>query len=131
MVLRGLARRVVFLGPPGSGKGSYGKICAKMMGVPHLSTGDMLRAEVEAGSRLGHEAASCLAAGAMVDDTLLRDVLSGVLAPGGAGAGASGFLLDGFPRSVAQARELFRQAQEDAEKEVLKRMLSTSVDLKM
>ena len=101
-----LARRVVFLGPPGSGKGSYGKICARLMGVPHLSTGDMLRAEVEAGTAVGREAASRLAAGDMVDDELLGDVLSGVLAPGGSGAGAAGFLLDGFPRSVAQAHML-------------------------
>ena len=101
-----LARRVVFLGPPGSGKGSYGKICARLMGVPHLSTGDMLRAEVEAGTKVGHEAASRLAAGDMVDDELLGDVLSGMLAPGGSGAGAAGFLLDGFPRSVAQAHML-------------------------
>ena len=75
-------RRVVFLGPPGSGKGSYSKRCAPQLGVPHLSTGDMLRQEVERGTALGRRIASHLREGRMVGDDV-------VLGASGAPAGAA------------------------------------------
>jgi adenylate kinase len=96
----GLATRVVLLGAPGSGKGTQGRRLARRLGVPHISSGDLLRAEVVAGTELGLTASGYLNSGQLVPDELVFDlVLPAVLTA----AAAGGYLLDGFPRSVAQA----------------------------
>src|SRR3981081_602704 len=95
----------VLLGAPGSGKGTQAELIAPVLGVPHISTGELLRAEAEAGTPLGAEVAPLLAAGELVPDELIERVLEQRLKAPDAARGA---LLDGYPRTVAQARELDR-----------------------
>jgi len=97
--------RVAFLGPPGAGKGTQARDLAREWGVPHLATGDMLREAVAAGTAVGVEAKRYMDQGALVPD----DVIIGLMAErlGGRDA-AKGFILDGFPRTIAQAEALAR-----------------------
>jgi adenylate kinase len=97
--------RVVFLGPPGAGKGTQAGGLARELGVPHLSTGDLLRAAVASGSALGKEAEGHMRAGRLVPDDLVLRLLKDRLDEPDA---RRGFLLDGFPRNVAQAVALGR-----------------------
>jgi adenylate kinase len=94
---------VVIFGPPGSGKGTQGRLLTSALGVPHVSTGALLRAETEAGTPLGAEVAPLLAAGELVPDDLMERVLERRLGQPDAARGA---ILDGYPRTVAQARSL-------------------------
>lgn len=95
--------RVVLLGPPGCGKGTQAqRLCARE-GAVHLSTGDLLRAAVAAGSDLGRRAAPIMAAGRLVPDDLVVGLVRERLEAPDA---ARGFLLDGFPRTLAQADAL-------------------------
>ena len=96
-------KRIVFLGPPNSGKGTQAAILAKSLGIPAISTGEMLRAAVAAGSDLGKQVEGILAAGDLVNDDLMADVVRDRLAQGDAG---EGFLLDGYPRTAGQAATL-------------------------
>jgi adenylate kinase len=96
----------VILGPPGSGKGTQAELLTSALGVPHVSTGDLLRAESEAGTAVGAEVSPLLAAGELVPDVLIERVLERRLARPDA---ARGVILDGYPRTVAQARALDRQ----------------------
>lgn len=98
-------RRVIFLGPPGAGKGTQAATLAREMGVPHLSTGDLLRAAVAAQTDLGREAEGHMRAGRLVPDDLVLRLLRERLDQPDA---QEGFLLDGFPRNVAQAVALGR-----------------------
>lgn len=95
--------RIVFLGPPGAGKGTQAATLAKELGIPHLSTGDILRAAVAAGAPLGKDARGFMDSGRLVPDTLVLRMLAERLAQPDA---RSGFLLDGFPRTIAQAEAL-------------------------
>ena len=95
--------RIVFLGPPGAGKGTQAAQLSKELGVPHLSTGDLLRAAVAARTPLGLEAQGHMDAGRLVPDDLVLKILNERLAQPDARAG---FLLDGFPRNLAQAEKL-------------------------
>lgn len=97
--------RVVFLGPPGAGKGTQAQGIARLLGVPHLSTGDLLRAAVAARTPLGLEADGHMRAGRLVPDPLVLRILGERLEAPDA---KQGFLLDGFPRTVAQAEALAR-----------------------
>ena len=92
--------RTVLLGGPGSGKGTQGDRLATRFGVPHIATGDLLRAEVRAGSDLGRQVAGYLDSGRLVPDELVTDLMLPAVLDA---AGAGGYVLDGFPRSVAQA----------------------------
>jgi adenylate kinase len=98
-----VAHRLVMLGAPGCGKGTQAAILAQRLGVPAISTGEMLRAAVAAGSPLGTRVRDIMAAGALVDDGLMANVVRERLV--GADC-ARGFILDGYPRTVAQARTL-------------------------
>ncbi len=90
--------RVVLLGPPGAGKGTQAKILAARFGIPHISTGDLFRANLQDGTELGLAARRFMDAGELVpDDVTLRMVIDAL------SAATSGFLLDGFPRTIAQA----------------------------
>jgi adenylate kinase len=93
--------RVVFLGPPGAGKGTQAKRISAELGLEHLSTGDILRDEVARGTQLGAEAKRYMDSGELVPDQLIIDMIGGRIA-----AAKQGFLLDGFPRTVAQAEAL-------------------------
>ncbi|HEY4659575.1 MAG: adenylate kinase [Candidatus Rokubacteria bacterium RIFCSPHIGHO2_12_FULL_73_22] len=95
--------RVAFLGPPGAGKGTQARELAREWGVPHLATGDMLREAVAAGTRLGLAAQRYMEQGALVPDDVIIDLMRERLAAADA---TKGFILDGFPRTIAQAEAL-------------------------
>jgi adenylate kinase len=95
--------KLVLLGPPGSGKGTQAEILAEELGVPHVSTGDMLRDAVAEGSTLGRKVSGLMNAGALVDDATMAAVVRGRL---GRADARSGFILDGYPRNLAQAETL-------------------------
>lgn len=95
--------RLVLLGPPGSGKGTQAARLKDYLQVPHVSTGDLLRAEVAAGSPLGVQAKEVMARGDFVSDEILLGMLEDRLARTDTG---NGFILDGYPRNLAQADAL-------------------------
>lgn len=95
--------RLILLGPPGAGKGTQAERVCSAHGLVHLSTGDLLRAAVKAGSELGGEAKAFMDAGDLVPDTLVLALVRERLNQPDA---ADGFLLDGFPRNVSQAEAL-------------------------
>jgi adenylate kinase len=92
--------RIVFLGPPGSGKGTQAKLLAERLKVPAISTGDMLRAAVREGTPLGLQAKAVMEAGELVSDDLMIGLIRERISQPDA---RPGFLLDGFPRTVEQA----------------------------
>jgi adenylate kinase len=94
---------ILLFGPPGSGKGTQSPLITRTLGIPAISTGEMLRAEVEAGTPLGVEASKILEAGNLVGDDLVNDMLMSRLAKPDT---RNGFLLDGYPRTVPQAEFL-------------------------
>jgi len=98
-----MGRRILFLGPPGAGKGTQAAMVARALGVPHISTGVMLREAVAAGTELGRQADAIMQAGDLVSDDLVVAMVAERLAADDA---VCGYLLDGFPRNVAQAEAL-------------------------
>ena len=96
-----MKQRLLFLGPPGAGKGTQAQRLATVHDLLHLSTGDLLRAEVQAGTELGREAEAVMARGELVSDTLVLAIVRSRLEGHG-----GGWLLDGFPRNLAQAEAL-------------------------
>lgn len=96
-----MKQRLLFLGPPGAGKGTQAQRLASARGLLHLSTGDLLRAEVQAGSELGHEAKAVMERGELVSDALVLAIVRSRLEQH-----RSGWLLDGFPRNLSQAEAL-------------------------
>ena len=94
--------RIVLLGAPGSGKGTQAKMLMVEWNVPHISTGDMLREAVAAGTRFGQRARTIMDAGDLVSDDIMLGVISERLAQADAG---DGFILDGFPRTRQQAED--------------------------
>lgn len=94
---------LVLLGPPGAGKGTQARRLAAAWEIPHVSTGDILREAVQAGTELGRAAKAVMDAGRLVDDTIMIGIVRERLERPDA---ASGFLLDGFPRTVPQAEAL-------------------------
>ncbi|HEY6842623.1 MAG TPA: adenylate kinase, partial [Thermoanaerobaculia bacterium] len=95
--------QLIFIGPPGSGKGTQAKRLAETHGVPHISTGDMLRQAIDEGTELGRKAAPILASGALVPDAVMVGIIKDRLAKPDA---RKGFILDGYPRTVVQAEKL-------------------------
>ena len=95
--------RIIFLGPPGCGKGTQAGRISRTRGIPQLSTGDMLRAAVKEGTELGRQAQLTMESGGLVPDRLVADLVRQHIQ---ADDCAHGFLLDGFPRTVGQAQEL-------------------------
>ncbi len=95
--------RLVFLGPPGAGKGTQSELLKRRLGVPQLSTGDMLRGAVRAASPVGLKAKAIMDAGQLVSDDVVIGIVAERIEEADAG---QGFILDGFPRTVAQAEAL-------------------------
>lgn len=95
--------RLVLLGAPGSGKGTQAAKLKEHLQVPHISTGDLLRAEVAAGTALGLEAKAVMARGELVSDAILLGMLEDRFSRPDT---AAGFILDGYPRNIAQAGAL-------------------------
>jgi len=94
---------IIFIGPPGSGKGTQAVRIAEHYRIPHISTGDILRAAVKAGTSLGLQVAATLSSGGLVCDDVMADLVGTRLRQPDV---ADGFLLDGYPRTVAQAETL-------------------------
>lgn len=103
--------RTILLGPPGAGKGTQAARLTEQHDVPHISTGDILRANVKQGTALGQEAKRFMDAGDLVPDQLILDMVDDRLAQPDA---SGGFLFDGFPRTVPQAEALQRLLEERA-----------------
>ncbi len=97
--------RLILLGPPGAGKGTQAKILVDAYGIPQLSTGDILRAAIAAKTPLGLEAKAIVDRGDLVSDTIVNGIVSERL---DAEDCKPGFILDGFPRTIAQAEALDR-----------------------
>jgi len=98
-----MGRRLLIVGPPGAGKGTQADVLCKAIGIPHVSTGEMLRDHVDRGTGLGVRAKAIMDAGDLVpDDIVIAMVRERLNAPDA----ACGFLLDGFPRTRAQAEAL-------------------------
>ncbi len=96
-----MKKKLLFLGPPGAGKGTQATLFCKKYGLNHLSTGDLLRDEVSSGSVLGLKAAEVMNRGELVSDELVLSIVEGRLVNEN-----DGWLLDGFPRNVNQAHSL-------------------------
>jgi len=95
--------KIIFLGPPGSGKGTQGALIAEKHGIPHISTGDILRGAIAAQTPLGVKAKSYVDNGDLVPDELILDLIEERL---GQDDAQKGWILDGFPRNVPQAEFL-------------------------
>ena len=113
--------RLVLLGPPGAGKGTQAFKLAQIFGIPQLSTGDMLRAAVAAGTAVGRQAKDIMERGGLVPDQLVIGLIRERIAQPDA---VRGFILDGFPRTVTQAESL----DEVLSRHKLNRVLELKVD---
>ena len=101
--------RLLMVAPPGAGKGTQATRLSEHYGIAHLSSGDLFRREIEAGTEIGARAAGYLLSGDLVPDEVVLAMLAGPILDA---AGRGGFVLDGFPRTLAQAEEAYRTAQQ-------------------
>ncbi len=95
--------RIVLLGAPGSGKGTQAVLLVEELGIPHISTGDLLRSAAEAGTKLGQKAKRVIDRGELVSDEIMLDLITERLCREDV---ENGFILDGYPRNLSQAKSL-------------------------
>lgn len=105
--------KIVMLGAPGAGKGTQADRIAEKYGIPHISTGDIFRANIKEGTELGRKAKSYMDQGLLVPDSLTIDLLMDRIAQADC---KNGYILDGFPRTIPQAESLTRALAEKGEK---------------
>lgn len=115
--------RLVIMGPPGAGKGTQAAVVASALGIPHISTGDIFRANVSEGTELGREAQRYMDAGEYVPDSVTNSMVRDRIS---ADDSRPGFLLDGYPRTLEQVNELDMMLQADGLS--LDRALELTVD---
>ncbi|MBQ9661331.1 MAG: adenylate kinase [Bacteroidales bacterium] len=102
----------ILFGPPGAGKGTHAGAIAQKYNLKHISTGELLRAEIAAGTELGKQAKALIDAGSLVPDSVVEGMIESAF---DTIKGVDGFLLDGFPRNLAQARDLDKILQKRGE----------------
>lgn len=115
--------RLVIMGPPGAGKGTQAVVVAQSLGVPHISTGDIFRANVSQGTPLGEEAQRYMDAGEYVPDSITNAMVRDRLSRDDCDPG---FLLDGYPRTLEQVNELDAMLRSDGR--VIDRVIELTVD---
>ena len=98
--------KLIIFGPPGSGKGTYSRILREKFGIEKISTGDILRAEIKAGSKIGKIAESYIKSGKLVPDEIVNKIVEERI--------GNNFILDGYPRTIEQAKYLLRLTKIDA-----------------
>jgi adenylate kinase len=113
---RGNVKALVLFGPPGSGKGTQAKMLKECLTIPHISTGDMLRTHILANDEIGRQVVALMKAGSLVPDSLVNLLVKHRLA---APDCASGFILDGYPRTRQQAETLDQWLEEEGIQEVV------------
>src|SRR5437899_2643986 len=101
--IEGIQMQLILFGPPGVGKGTQAKLLSSDLGIAHVSTGDMLREAVSTGTDLGVKAKATMDAGGLVSDDIMIGIIAAVLASEKC---RKGFILDGFPRTLPQAKAL-------------------------
>ena len=125
--------KLILLGPPGAGKGTQGEILRQKLGIPTISTGNMLRAAMKEGTPLGKQVSKCMEEGTLVADSLIIGIVKERLAQPDC---ANGYILDGVPRTVAQAETMEQEglldvdcvlALDASEEEILSRMTNRRV----
>lgn len=121
-----MAKNVLIMGPPGSGKGTQAARIAEKRGMAHISTGDMLRAAIAEGTELGQRVKAVLDRGDLVSDDLMLELVKKRLEQPDA---QQGFLLDGFPRTVAQADALVEALEGDRDLDAIVLMLVPEEEL--
>ena len=109
-------KAIVLFGSPGSGKGTQAKLLTRRLGIPHISTGDMLRERIRLDGELPAEVGTAMQSGALAPDQLVNRMVENRL---GRADAAEGFVLDGYPRTLAQAGELCRWLDERGVREVV------------
>lgn len=125
--------KLILLGPPGAGKGTQGEILRQKLGIPTISTGNMLRAAMKEGTPLGKQVGKCMEEGTLVADSLIIGIVKERLAQPDC---ANGYILDGVPRTVAQAEAMEQEGLLDVDcvlaldaspEEILRRMTNRRV----
>ena len=125
--------KLILLGPPGAGKGTQGEILRQKLGIPTISTGNMLRAAMKEGTPLGKQVSKCMEEGKLVEDHLIIGIVKERLAQADC---ANGYILDGVPRTVAQAETMEKEGLLQADfvlsleadpEDILKRMTNRRV----
>ena len=128
-----MGMKLILLGPPGAGKGTQGEILHQRLGIPTISTGNMLRAAMKEGTPLGLQVKQCMEEGKLVEDSLIIGIVKERLAQADC---ADGYILDGVPRTVAQAETMEKEglleldyvlSLEASPEEILSRMTNRRV----